>query len=82
MIEHWGKEAYESSDRWWRSLTEAGKQNLQQTHLDIATDYGRAHQAGLAPDNAQVQAIVQRHFDWITVGWQGKRPDACSFRST
>lgn len=79
VIERWGKEAYENSDRWWRSLSEADKQGFQQTHLDIAADYGRARAAGLAPGSDEVQAIAQRHFDWIAAGWQGKRPDACAF---
>jgi MerR family transcriptional regulator, thiopeptide resistance regulator len=79
VIERWGREAYERGDRWWRSVSEADKQALQQTHLDIAADYGRAHAAGLAPGAEEVQAIVRRHFDWIASGWQGKRPDACAF---
>lgn len=70
VIERWGKDAYESGDRWWRSLSAADKQAHVQTHLDIAADYGRAHAAGLAPDSDAVQAIVARHYDWIGVGPQ------------
>ncbi|MEV4124924.1 MerR family transcriptional regulator [Nocardia sp. NPDC049707] len=70
VIERWGKNAYESADRWWRSLSEADKQAHFQTHLDIAADYGRAHAAGLAPDSDAVQAIVARHCDWIRIGSQ------------
>ncbi len=79
VIERWGKDAYDSSDRWWRSLSEADKRTHQQTHLDVAADYGRAHQAGLAPSSPEVQDIVRRHFDWIAVGWQGRRPGARAF---
>ncbi|MBF6483756.1 MerR family transcriptional regulator [Nocardia otitidiscaviarum] len=79
VIEKWGREAYESGDRWWRGLSEADKQAFQQTQLDIAADYGRAHAAGLPVDSAEVQAITQRHYEWVTVGWQGRRPKAEAF---
>ncbi|MFQ6394848.1 MerR family transcriptional regulator [Nocardia sp. KC 131] len=74
VIERWGKDAYESGDRWWRSMSEADKKAYFQTHLDIAADYGKARTAGLTPESAEVQAIVQRHYDWITIGTQGPRP--------
>ncbi|UGT40376.1 MerR family transcriptional regulator [Nocardia yamanashiensis] len=74
VIEKWGRDAYERGDRWWRSMTESDKQSHVQTHLDIAADYGRAHAAGLPVDSDEVLEIVQRHYDWVTLGWQGKRP--------
>ncbi|WP_280272330.1 MerR family transcriptional regulator [Nocardia wallacei] len=75
VIERWGKDAYEQGDRWWRSLGEAEKQEFLRTQIDIATDYGKAHRAGLAPGSAEVLAITQRHYDWVTIGWQGKCPN-------
>ncbi|MBF6086190.1 MerR family transcriptional regulator [Nocardia cyriacigeorgica] len=79
VIERWGKEAYESGDRWWRSLSEADKQAFQRTQLDIAADFGRAHAAGLDAGSDEVQAITQRHYEWLTGGYQGKRPGADHF---
>ncbi|MET8878664.1 MerR family transcriptional regulator [Nocardia sp. NPDC004604] len=72
VIERWGKDAYERSDRWWRSLSEADKNLHFQAHLDIAADYGRAHAAGLAPDSDEVQAIVARHYEWVGGGSQSR----------
>ncbi|WP_433197462.1 MerR family transcriptional regulator [Nocardia sp. CA-107356] len=72
VIERWGKDAYDSGDRWWRSLSEADRKAHVQAHLDIAADYGRAHAAGLAPDSDEVQAIVARHYDYVGVGSQGR----------
>ncbi|MEV0296590.1 MerR family transcriptional regulator [Nocardia sp. NPDC050710] len=72
VIERWGKDAYESGDRWWRSLSDAEKKRFLQTHLDIAADYGHARATGLAPDSAEVQAIVARHHDWLGIRWQGR----------
>ncbi|MBH0778990.1 MerR family transcriptional regulator [Nocardia bovistercoris] len=73
VIERWGEDAYTSGDRWWRAMSEDDKRRFQQTQLDIAADFGRAHADGLAPDSAAVQAIVARHKEWIGVGWQGRQ---------
>ncbi|RNE67465.1 MerR family transcriptional regulator [Cryobacterium tepidiphilum] len=74
--EKWGKAAYASGDRWWRSMTDAEKAGFQQQHVDIARDYAAARDRGLAADSAEVQAIAARHRDWIAIGWQGRRPTA------
>ncbi|MCX5042251.1 TipAS antibiotic-recognition domain-containing protein [Aldersonia sp. NBC_00410] len=74
VIERWGREAYASGDTWWRSMSEQDKRDFQQRHLDIAADYGTAHREGRAPDSAEVLAIAARHYDWIAIGWQGRKP--------
>ncbi|MCP2291234.1 MerR family transcriptional regulator [Nocardia amikacinitolerans] len=79
VIERWGKEAYENGDRWWRSLTDQQKKDFQQTQLDIAADFGRAHAAGLPVDSDEVQAIVTRHHAWVGDGWQGRPVTADAF---
>ncbi|AYF76568.1 MerR family transcriptional regulator [Nocardia yunnanensis] len=66
VIERWGKEAWDNSNRWWNSKSEAERKAHLQTHTDIAADYGRAHAAGLPVDADEVQAIVQRHYDWLS----------------
>jgi DNA-binding transcriptional MerR regulator len=67
VTERWGREAYEKGDRWWRSLRDAEKKAFQQQQLDIAADFGRAHQAGMSVDSDEVQAITQRQFDWLSI---------------
>ncbi|RDI48436.1 MerR family transcriptional regulator [Nocardia mexicana] len=79
VIERWGRDAYERSDRWWESLTEDGKKSFKQTHFDLVAAYREAFEAGKAPESAEVQAIVQRHYDWVALSWGGRRPDAQSF---
>ncbi|HVL85089.1 MAG TPA: MerR family transcriptional regulator [Pseudonocardia sp.] len=79
VVERWGREAYESSDRWWRSMPEQDRQRLQQEQRDIAAAFGAARAAGRPVDGDEVQAITHRQYEWITVGWQGRRPDAASF---
>ena len=67
VTERWGADAYRRSSEWWSGLSEAERREFQQRHLDIARDYGDAHAAGLAADSPQVQAIAQRHRDWLAV---------------
>ncbi|MBL1073346.1 MerR family transcriptional regulator [Nocardia sp. 2] len=74
VIERWGKDAYERGDRWWRAKSDAEKKAHLQMQLDMAVDYARAFQAGTPVDSDEVQAIVQRHYDWVAEGWQGRRP--------
>jgi MerR family transcriptional regulator, thiopeptide resistance regulator len=79
VIQRWGREAYESGDRWWRSLSDADKQGFAQQQGDIAAAYGDAKAAGRPADSDEVQAITQRHYEWVAIGWQGKRPTAEQF---
>jgi MerR family transcriptional regulator, thiopeptide resistance regulator len=67
VTERWGKDAYQKGDQWWRSLSDAEKKAFQQRQLDIATDYGNAHLAGKPVDGHEVQAIAQRHVEWLSI---------------
>ncbi|MFH5208559.1 MerR family transcriptional regulator [Antrihabitans sp. NCIMB 15449] len=79
VIERWGKEAYESGDKWWNSMSDSEKKEFQQRQVDIASAFATAHQAGIAADTDQVQAITQRLYDWVGIGWQGKAVEAEAF---
>lgn len=67
VTERWGKDAYQKGDQWWRSLSDAEEKAFQQRQLDIATDYGNAHLAGKPVDGDEVQAIAQRHVEWLSI---------------
>jgi DNA-binding transcriptional MerR regulator len=77
--QRWGKEAYAGSDRWWRSKSKAEQRGYLEQHKRIAADYATARAAGEPAESDGVQAIAQRHYDWIVLGWQGKRPTAEQF---
>ncbi|WP_046472430.1 MerR family transcriptional regulator [Allosalinactinospora lopnorensis] len=79
VIARWGREAYEQGDRWWRSLSEDERNGFQQRQHAIAADFARACAAGRTPDSEEVQAITGRHYDWVALGWQGRRPNAEQF---
>ena len=67
VVRRWGREAWERGDRWWRSLTQEQRRDLQRQQLDIAADFGRARRAGAAPDDEEVQAITGRLRAWLEV---------------
>jgi DNA-binding transcriptional MerR regulator len=67
VTRRWGRDAYERGDRWWRSLSDAEKKAFQQQQLDIATDYAAAKVAGRPPGSDEVQAITQRHYEWLSI---------------
>jgi DNA-binding transcriptional MerR regulator len=77
--ERWGTAAYASGDRWYRSLTPEQKRSFLQERNDIQRDYAAAFATAEDVEGKTVQAITQRHYDWITLGWQGKRPTAEQF---
>lgn len=67
VTRRWGQQAYEQSDRWWRSLSEEERAAFQQQQHDIAADFGVAGQAGKSPDSDEVQAIAHRHVEWLAI---------------
>jgi DNA-binding transcriptional MerR regulator len=79
VVERWGKEAYASGDRWWRSLTEADRVRFQQDQKTVQADYAAAFASGAGVESDEVLAITRRHYDWIVAGWQGRIPTAEQF---
>lgn len=65
VTERWGREAWERSDSWWRSMSDADKAAFQQQQLDIAAEFGAAKLAGKAPDSDDVQALARRQVEWL-----------------
>ncbi|MCC9177837.1 MerR family transcriptional regulator [Arthrobacter sp. zg-Y750] len=70
--ERWGREAYAESDRWWRSLDDAGKRGFTAEHASLQDAWDDVQRRGLSPDSAQVQELARRHAEWIAAG-TGKR---------
>jgi hypothetical protein len=66
VIERWGKDAYDRSDRWWNSLTDEQKEAHQQTQVEIARDFAAALKDGKAAESDAVQAIARRHVEWLS----------------
>lgn len=66
VIERWGDDAWDSGNSWWSTLTDNEKQAFQSEQVLIAADFGAAWLSGLSPESAEVQAITQRQFAWLS----------------
>ncbi|MDX2562218.1 MerR family transcriptional regulator [Streptomyces sp. TX20-6-3] len=66
VTERWGRDAYEKSDRWWRSLTDAQKKAFMDEQAGIARDFGQALKDGLAAGSDAVQEIARRQVAWLS----------------
>jgi DNA-binding transcriptional MerR regulator len=63
--ERWGKDAYATSDAWWRGLSPDEKSGFQQTAARLGADWIDAAQRGVDPEGDEAQALAQRQFDWL-----------------
>lgn len=79
VVERWGKEAFERSDKWYRSLSEGEKSQFQQEQHDIASDFAKAKAAGESPEGERAQIVGKRQFDWIATAW-GRSPSKEAFQ--
>jgi MerR family transcriptional regulator, thiopeptide resistance regulator len=63
--ERWGKDAYATSDAWWRGMSEEEKTAWKQRTAQLGADWSAAAQTGVAPDSASAQALAERHIEWL-----------------
>jgi len=64
--ERWGKQAYEESDRWWRSMSDDEKATWKNFVAELGFDWIEAADRGIAPDSEEAQALAKRHADWLS----------------
>jgi MerR family transcriptional regulator, thiopeptide resistance regulator len=67
VVDRWGRDAYERSQRTWRELGPDGRREHQAEHDRIGAALAAAAASGQAPDDAGVQELVGRHHDWVSV---------------
>lgn len=63
--QRWGKDAYASSDAWWRGMSEAERAGWTATSAQLGADWIAAAQAGTDPGSTQAQALAARHVAWL-----------------
>lgn len=66
VIERWGKDAYDDSDRWWRALDDGEKGDFTARVRDLNRDWTEAAQAGLDPTGSEAQELARRHVAWLS----------------
>ena len=64
--ERWGKEAYASSDRWWRGMGPEDRADWQRRTAQLGSDWTAAADAGTDPASADAQDLAARHVAWLT----------------
>lgn len=65
--ERWGKDAYAAANQQWKAMSPEQQKAHQQEHLDIALEYQRLGEAGVAADASEAQAAAARHVPWLAV---------------
>jgi DNA-binding transcriptional MerR regulator len=80
VTERWGREAYASSDAWWRGLGEGGQREWKTQAEELGRAWTDAAEAGLDPASDEAQAVAARHAGWLasipgTPGHGEGRPD-------
>ena len=63
--DRWGKDAYASSDRWWRGMSDDERAAWHQRAAQLGADWLAAAAAGVAPDSDRAQGLATRHADWL-----------------
>lgn len=64
--QRWGKDAYASSDQWWRGMTEVERLGWRQASDQLLADWRAAADAGIAPESATAQALAERQSKWLS----------------
>lgn len=63
--QRWGKEAYASSDAWWRGLSDAEKVDFQDASVSLIADWTAGAMRGLDPAGDEAQALARRQFEYL-----------------
>ncbi|WP_024357029.1 MerR family transcriptional regulator [Leucobacter chironomi] len=61
----WGANAYASSDRWWRSLGDAGRAEWRASMEQLGRDWIAAAESGADPAAPVGQELARRHVEWL-----------------
>jgi DNA-binding transcriptional MerR regulator len=61
----WGAEAYSRSDAWWRGMSADDRSAWQQRAADLARDWIRAAESGVAADSPIALGMARRHVEWL-----------------
>ena len=63
--ERWGKDAYATSDAWWRRMDPAAKDSWKERSRQLGSDWIAASESGIPADSAGAQELARRHVEWL-----------------
>ena len=61
----WGKDAYASSDAWWRGLGADGQARHRAAQERLSADWRTAAASGVDPASDEAQRLAARHVEWL-----------------
>ncbi len=64
--QRWGKNAYATSDTWWRSKTADQKAQWQAAQQHLLDDWRGAAARGIDPASDEAQALAARQVEWVS----------------
>ncbi|AOT02404.1 MerR family transcriptional regulator [Arthrobacter sp. U41] len=64
--ERWGKDAYATSDSWWRGMGAGEKAAWKERSRQLGSDWIAAAESGAAADSAEAQELARRQVEWLT----------------
>lgn len=78
--ERWGDRAWESSDAWWRGMSDDERRAWLEHTGRLTQDWTAAAEAGTDPTSDEAQQLARRHVAWLagipgTPGEPGTAPD-------
>lgn len=65
VTERWGADAYASSDRWYRSMSDAERADWKAASAQLIADWVAAATAHEDPSEPAAQALAERHANWL-----------------
>ncbi len=63
--QRWGKDAYATSDTWWRGMGAEEKAAWTEQSRKLGADWTAAAQSGVLADSAEAQDLARRHVEWL-----------------
>lgn len=74
--QRWGADAYATSDRWRRSMSDEERAEWQARVARLSADWAAAAERGEDPASPEAQDLARRHVEWLrgipgTPAWEG-----------
>lgn len=77
--DRWGDEAWERSQSRQDDMTASERKADELRSLDVNSALRDAAASGADPESDEFQRLVDKHFDWVTDHWGGRKPDRNSY---
>jgi DNA-binding transcriptional MerR regulator len=63
--QRWGKDAYATSDAWYRSLSQDQKDDFMVAAAELASDWKSVAVSGVTTGSDEAQSLARRQYDWL-----------------